>query len=83
MYVNFNETESQNYGIGDGCYGVIEGFCRKGVYLALDNGELAFAYGFGNLQRGTEVLCTVRRLAYGYQRTLVTIDSVCYHPIAA
>lgn len=83
MFVNLEETETQGYDVLDGCYGIIENCCRKGAFLALDNGELAFAYRFGNLQPGTEVLCTVRRLAYGDQRMLVTIDSVCYRPTAA
>lgn len=83
MFINLGETETQGYDVLDGCYGIIENCCRKGAFLALDNGELAFAYKFGNLRPGTEVLCTVRRLAYGDQRMLVTIDSVCYRSTAA
>ena len=83
MFDELEEAEVQGYGILDGCYGVIQNCCRKGAFLALDNGELAFAYNFGNLRPGTEVLCTVRRLASGDRRKLVTIDSVCYHPVAA
>lgn len=83
MFVKLEETEVQGYEVWDGCYGVVKNRCQKGVFLVLDNGEPAFAYKFGNLLPGTEVLCTVRRLAYGDQRMLVTIDSVCYHPVAA
>lgn len=83
MFIELEETEVQGYDVLDGCYGVIENCCRKGAFLALDNGEPAFAYKFSNLQPGTEVLCTVRRLAHGDQRMLVTIASVCYHPSAA
>ena len=83
MFAKLEETEVQGYDVLDGCYGVIENCCRKGAFLALDNGELAFAYKFSNLRPGTEVLCTVRRLAYGDQRMLVTIDSVCYRSTAA
>ena len=83
MFDELEEAEVQGYGILDGCYGVIQNCCRKGAFLALDNGELAFAYNFGNLRPGTEVLCTVRRLASGDRRKLVTIDSVCYHLAAA
>ena len=83
MFIQTEERKSHGYDVFDGCYGIIENCCRKGAFLALDNGEPAFAYNFGNLRPGTEVLCTVRRLARGDQRMLVTIDSVCYYPIAA
>jgi len=83
MFARLEEAESQGYEVWDGCYGVVKNRCQKGVFLILDNGEPAFAYKFGNLLPGTEVLCTVQRLAYGDQRMLVTIDSVCYHPTAA
>ena len=83
MFDELEETEVRGYDVLDGCYGIIENCCRKGAFLALDNGEPAFAYNFGNLRPGTEVLCTVRRLASGDRRKLVTIDSVCYHPTAA
>lgn len=83
MVISTEETANQSYDVLDGCYGVIQNCCRRGAFLALDNGELAFAYNFGNLWPGTEVLCTVRRLASGDRRMLVTIDSVCYYPVAA
>lgn len=83
MFVNWEETEAQGYDVLDGCYGIIENCCRKGAFLALDNGEPAFAYNFSNLRPGTEVLCTVRRLSNGDRRMLVTIDSVCYRSSAA
>ena len=83
MFIEMEETETQFYEVLDGCYGIIQNCCRKGAFLALDNGEPAFAYSFGNLRPGTEVLCTVRRLANGDRRMLVSIDSVCYRPVAA
>lgn len=83
MFVETEESEALGYEVFDGCYGIVENCCRKGAFLALDNGEPAFAYNFSNLRPGTEVLCTVRRLARGDQRKLVTIDSVCYCPTAA
>ena len=83
MFVKLEEAKDFGYDILDGCYGIIENCCRKGAFLALDNGEPAFAYSFGNLRPGTEVLCTVRRLANGDRRMLVSIDSVCYRPVAA
>ena len=83
MFVNWEENKTQGYDVLDGCYGIIENCCQKGAFLALDNGELAFAYKFSNLRPGTEVLCTVRRLANGERRMLVSIDSVRYRPAAA
>lgn len=83
MFVKLEVAECEGYDVFDGCYGVIECCCRTGAYLALDNGEPALAYNFCNLRPGTEVLCTVRRLARGDLRKLVTIDSVCRYPAAA
>lgn len=83
MFVKLEKNEVHGYDVLDGCYGTIQNCCRKGAFLELDNGEQAFAYHFGNLRPGTKVLCTVRRLAFGDQRKLVTIDSVCYYRTAA
>ena len=83
MFADLEEVVKQGYDVWDGCYGIIQDCCQKGAFLALDNGEPAFAYNFGNLRPGTEVLCTVRKLASGERRKLVTIDSVCYNPTAA
>lgn len=83
MFMMTEETEVQGYDVLDGCYGIVQNSCRKGTYLILDNGELAFAYKFGNLWPGTEVLCTVRKLACDDLRMLVTIDSVRHYPTAA
>ena len=60
----------------DNCYAVIIDKCSKGVYLRLDNGQMAFAYGFSGLYTGTEVLCTVKKQADEGRKTLVAIDSV-------
>ena len=83
MFVKSEETKPLDYDILEGCYGTVEKTCRKGAYLILDNGELAFAYKFGNLKPGTQVLCTVRKPPYEDKRKLVTIDSVCCYPTAA
>ena len=83
MFVEMEAAECRDYDIFDGCYGVVECCCRKGAFLSLDNGEPAFAYNFCNLRPGTEVLCTVRKLAREGFRKLVTIDSVCRYPAAA
>lgn len=83
MFVRTEEAEAQDYEVLDGCYGIVQNCCRTGAYLILDNGELAFAYKFGNLKPGTEVLCTVRKPACADKRKLVTIDSVRHYPTAA
>lgn len=83
MFATLEEPKVQGYDVWDGCYGIVLSRCRKGAFLTLDNGETAFAYGFGNLWPGTEVLCTVQRLASDNRHMLVTIDAVCYHPTAA
>lgn len=73
------ECISTKYEALDGCYGKVVGTCQKGAFLTLDNGEPAFAYKFANLRQGAVVLCTVRRMADGDKRMLVTIDSVVKH----
>ena len=66
------------YDRNDACYGTVTGRNASGCYLILDNNENAFAFRFSNLAIGTKVICTVRRLAEGYKKMLVDIDSVCY-----
>lgn len=73
------DPPAEDYEPLDGCYGEVEATCRSGAFLRLDNGQAAFAYKFANLYPGTQVLCTVRRLADGDRRMLVTIDSVLKH----
>lgn len=80
MFAEVEMQEDTGYQVLDGCYGTVVGVNRKGAYLTLDNGEDAFAFQFANLRRGTEVLCTVRRMATEERRKLVTIDSVCRYP---
>ena len=82
MFVE-EEKEEIGYEPHDGCYGIVECSSKKGAYLTLDNGELAFAYRFCNLRPGTKVLCTVRKMPEGDRRKLVTIDAVRYYPTAA
>ena len=69
-------VEKQEYEVMDGCYGKVIDRCKNGVYLSLDNGEIAYAYKFGNLRIDTRVLCTVLKLAKADKRKLVSIDSV-------
>lgn len=78
-----DEKEVQGYDVLDGCYGTVVSRCQKGAYLTLDNGESAFAYKFGNLWPGTKVLCTVLKLATDDRLMRVSVDSVCYYPVAA
>lgn len=77
----FPETPiaEENYEPLDGCYGQVQGTCRSGAFLRLDNGQDAFAYKFASLYPGAIVLCTVRRPASESRRMLVTIDSVLEH----
>ncbi|MBQ8611536.1 MAG: hypothetical protein IJ412_07500 [Oscillospiraceae bacterium] len=82
-----NPTEEmssmEEYEVYDGCYGIVEGSCRSGSYLKLDNGEDAFAFKFTSLRKGTKVLCTVLRLASEGRDKLVSIDSIVEYADAA
>lgn len=63
------------YELRDCCWGRVIGRHAKGVFIELDNREIAFAYG--GFPNGSRVLCTVRRLPRDlYDRMLVGIDSV-------
>ena len=66
------------YSNRDTCYGTV--WCRnsRGVYLRLDGGETAFAYGFLGLKNGNRVCCSVRRQARGFKSMEVTIDSTVF-----
>lgn len=66
----------------DGVYGVVRDNCRSGVFLELENGEMAYA-PFGYLKPGQRVLCTVLRKARECMKTLVSIDSILYESEAA
>lgn len=83
MFEEMEAMENQGYDVFDGCYATVVGRCQKGAYLTLDNGEDAFAYKFANLLPGTQVLCTVLKLAREGRRKLVSIDSVTAYPVAA
>ena len=65
----------ERYELYDGCYGSVLERCSNGVFVELDNGEIAFANHFQNLRSGTKVLCTVERMEEGFRRKVVTIDS--------
>lgn len=78
------EYSNVSYERFDGCYGVVTGRCKSGVFLTLDNGQEAFAYKFGGLMSGTKVLCTVLKMPSEEKRMIVSIDSVgIYSPVVA
>lgn len=58
------------------CCGTVEFRSGKKVYLRLDTGEGAFAYGPGDLREGAEVLCRVKKLAQGARQIQVTVKAV-------
>ena len=66
------------YSKRDTCCGTV--WCRnsRGVYLRLDDGKTAFAYGFLSLKNGSRVCCSVRREARGYKSMEVNIDSTVF-----
>lgn len=70
---------TEKYERDDACYGLVSSRCRKGAYVLLDNGEMAFCYEAGNLFPGTKIICSVKRSASESQngRCLVKMDSVC------
>ena len=45
---------NDNYDVRDGARGVVRDTCWKGLILALENGQEAFAF-FSGLRPGTEV----------------------------
>lgn len=61
----------------DGCYGKVTSRNASGSYITLDNGELAFAFGF-YLFSGSSILCTVLRPAVPEEgkRARVSVDTV-------
>lgn len=60
----------------DCCYATIIDKCLNGVFLLLDDNEIAYAKNFTSHKSGTKVLCTVLKSATDNFRTLVSIDSV-------
>lgn len=55
------DYEEEGTNIRDGVRGTVTGGCSKGIFLALEDGQEAFAH-FGGLNPGTTVLCTVLSL---------------------
>ena len=64
----------------DSAYGVVTDSCSSGCFLQLDNGETAFAYKFASLRPGTEVLCSIQKIAEGDRFARVSVDSVLSYP---
>ena len=59
----------------DTVYGTVVGGCKDGLYIRLDNFEMAFA-SFGYLPSGARVLCTVLEKAKRNNYVHVGIDTV-------
>ncbi len=74
MYYSYSKINRM-----DSVYGtVVGGDKNKGVYIRLDNGEMAFA-DFGFLPNGTTVLCTYLKSANRhYPNAKVEVDSVVF-----
>ena len=75
-------TYETRHEIKDTVKAVVTVCTKKGVYLKLDNGETAFAK-FGNLQNGTEVLCSIVKYSTLEWPAFVTIDSVLSRDLMA
>ena len=66
------DYEEDGTNIRDGIRGTVIGGCSKGLFLALEDGQEAFAH-FGGLTPGTTVLCTVLKKATEKWKVLVRI----------
>ena len=78
---------NDNYDVRDGARGVVRDTCWKGLILALENGQEAFAF-FSGLRPGTEVFCTVLKPSNENLRMLalpifVSVDAVLEEELAA
>ena len=73
---------NDNYAVRDGARGVVRDTCWKGLILALENGQEAFAF-FSGLRPGTEVFCTVLKPSNENLRMLVSVDAVLEEELAA
>ena len=73
---------NDNYDVRDGARGVVRDTCRKGLFLALESGQEAFAF-FSGLRPGTEVFCTVLKPSNENLRMLVSVDAVLEEELAA
>ena len=60
----------------DSCYGIVTDKCHNGVFLLLDNSQIAYVHGFCTLTIGTKVICTIFKDATEKFRILALIDSV-------
>jgi len=69
------DYEENGTNIRDGIRGTVIGSCRKGLFLALEDGQKAFAH-FGGLNPGTTVLCTVLKKVTERWNVLVSIDFI-------
>ena len=63
--------------IKDSLKATVTGSNASGIYFILENGVTAFAF-FGRLLSGTQVTCSIKRMATESRTTLVSIDGVLY-----
>jgi len=61
----------------DTCIATVTGGNSSGVYLKLPSGENVFSY-FGYLEKGTEVICRIKKRTTDYRLTRVDIETVNY-----
>lgn len=67
--------EDEELSLRDAMYGTIVGGCRTGLFVELENGQVAFSR-FGYLENGSKVLCSLVKKANDAYRAVVSIDSV-------
>lgn len=60
----------------DSCYATVEDKCKAGVFITLDNQQIAFVRDFFGVKKGTKVLCTIIKESTDRLRPLATIDAV-------
>lgn len=75
--------EVMEYGVGDECYATVSSRCGGNVFLTLDNGQKAFAYNFGSLAYGQQVICAITRAAAGSNCMRAVITHVCGYDMLA
>lgn len=73
----------ERYSVHDGCFGIVVDSISAGVFIELDNGEIAFSYQYGNLPVGSKIICTVLKDETSTRHKLVTVDTVCIYGEAA
>ena len=65
------------YEKGDAAYGIVSSHDRRGAYIELDNGQMAYSFNAGNVRNNTRVICTVTKSAWDGHYCIAKLDSVC------